>query len=171
METTTRTLLYEGLAKCLTSEPPVSVKDEVYKISAYVDQHEIEGGPSGYSPCVEVRHTDGRYRGEISTCKEFDSPEKVLAAIKGDWLLVDKTPTQEEFDPVNHPQHYASGSLECIDWIESMLTAEEFRGYLKGNVLKYVWRHEDKGKPAQDLSKAIWYLERLKDGYSGKELN
>lgn len=77
----------------------------------------------------------------------------------------------DEFDPVNHPQHYASGSLECIDWIESMLTAEEFRGYLKGNVLKYVWRHEDKGKPAQDLSKAIWYLEKLKNGYLGKELD
>ena len=77
----------------------------------------------------------------------------------------------DEFDPVNHPQHYASGSLECIDWIESMLTEEEFRGYLKGNVLKYVWRHEAKGKPAQDLSKAIWYLEKLKNGYLGKEFD
>ena len=169
METTTRTLLYSGLAKCLANDPPVAVKDEVYKISAYVVRYEIGGGPSGYSPCVEVMHTDGRYKGEISTCKEFDSPEKVLAAIESDWLLIDKSPEQEEFDPVTHPQHYASGSLECIDWIESMLTAEEFRGYLKGNVLKYVWRHEDKGKPAQDLSKAIWYLEKLKEGYSEKE--
>lgn len=169
METVTRTLLYSGLAKCLASDPPVAVKDEVYRISAYVELYENETEPSLYSPCVQVMHTDGRYIGEISSCKGFDSPEKVLAAIKSDWLLVDKTPGQEEFDPVNHPQHYASGSLECIDWIESMLTEEEFRGYLKGNVLKYVWRHEDKGKPVQDLSKAIWYLERLKDGYSEKE--
>lgn len=171
METEARTLLYSGLAKCLTSDPPVTEKDEVYRISAYVVRYETEGEPPGYSPFVEVLYLDGRYKGDIATTKNFDSTEKVLAAIENDWLLVDKTPGQEDFDPVNHPQHYASGSLECIDWIESMLTAEEFRGYLKGNVLKYVWRHEDKGKPAQDLSKAIWYLERLKDRYSGKELN
>ena len=67
----------------------------------------------------------------------------------------------QEFDPVNRPEHYASGSLECIDWIEAMLTDEEFRGYLKGNILKYLWRYEDKGKPVQDLGKARWYLDRL----------
>lgn len=64
-------------------------------------------------------------------------------------------------DLVNHPPHYTSKDVECIDWIEMMLTPEEFKGYLKGNVLKYVWRCEQKGKPIQDNSKAVWYLERL----------
>lgn len=69
----------------------------------------------------------------------------------------------EKFDPVDVPQHYASGSLECKDWIRAMLTVEEYRGWLKGNALKYIWRYEDKGKPIQDISKARKYLEFLID--------
>jgi hypothetical protein len=42
-------------------------------------------------------------------------------------------------DLVNHPPHYTDGSIECIDAIEAQLTAEEYRGYLKGNIAKYVF--------------------------------
>ena len=64
-------------------------------------------------------------------------------------------------DLVNSPSHYASGSVECIDAIESSLTIEAFRGYLKGNIQKYLWRYEEKGNALQDLQKAEWYLKRL----------
>jgi hypothetical protein len=63
-------------------------------------------------------------------------------------------------DPVNHPSHYASGGIECIDAIEASMSAEEFQGYCKGNLIKYVWRYRDKGG-VQDLQKANWYLDRL----------
>lgn len=63
-------------------------------------------------------------------------------------------------DNVNHPSHYTTGKVECIDGIESSLTPEEFRGFLKGNVLKYVWREKGKNN-LEDLKKAQWYLERL----------
>ncbi len=66
------------------------------------------------------------------------------------------TPT----DPVNHPFHYASGGIECIDAIEASMSAEEFQGYCKGNLIKYTWRYRDKGG-VQDLQKANWYLDRL----------
>jgi len=36
----------------------------------------------------------------------------------------------------------------------------EFKGYLKGNIFKYVWRYEYKNG-VEDLRKAKWYLERL----------
>lgn len=66
-------------------------------------------------------------------------------------------------DPmVEHPAHYASGTLECIEWIESELSREEYEGYLKGNVLKYLWRYPDKGG-VQDIEKAMWYLNELRD--------
>ena len=61
---------------------------------------------------------------------------------------------------VNHPQHYQSSGLECIDAIQAQMTPEEFRGFLKGNVLKYLWRERMKGGP-QSLDKAQWYLSRL----------
>lgn len=63
-------------------------------------------------------------------------------------------------DPVNHPPHYTQGGIETIDAIEAALTAEEFRGYCKGNALKYVWREKHKGQN-ESLRKAIWYLNRL----------
>lgn len=60
-------------------------------------------------------------------------------------------------DNVNHPPHYASGGLECIECIRAALTPEEFRGYCKGNVLKYTWRERHKGG-RESLQKAQWYL-------------
>lgn len=64
-------------------------------------------------------------------------------------------------DAVNHPSHYAKGGVECIDAIKASMSKEAFNGFLKGNVLKYVWRYESKAKPVEDLKKAKWYLEKL----------
>jgi hypothetical protein len=64
-------------------------------------------------------------------------------------------------DPVNSPSHYTAGGIECIDAIEAALTPEEFRGYCKGNSIKYVWRSNLKGNHDQDIAKAQWYLDRL----------
>lgn len=64
-------------------------------------------------------------------------------------------------DPVNQPSHYTSGSIECIDAIQSSMSDEAFKGFLKGNVQKYIYRYEKKENPKQDLEKAKWYLERL----------
>ena len=63
-------------------------------------------------------------------------------------------------DNVNHPPHYTDGGIECIEAIEAQLTLEEYRGYLKGNVAKYVWREQHKGG-IESLKKAQWYLNRL----------
>ena len=54
------------------------------------------------------------------------------------------------------PKHYNTGNLECIDAIEASMTSEEFRGFLKGNCMKYLWRAGTKeNNPAeQDYAKA-----------------
>ena len=67
---------------------------------------------------------------------------------------------ESKYDSVNNPEHYASGKIECIDAIESALTPEEFRGFLKGNVMKYIWR-ERKKSGVESLRKAEWYQKRL----------
>ena len=63
-------------------------------------------------------------------------------------------------DLVNHPSHYTDGGIECIEAIEAALTIEEFRGYCKGNCMKYIWREKHKGG-TESLKKAQWYLNRL----------
>ena len=65
-------------------------------------------------------------------------------------------------DEVNSPDHYASGSVECIDAIEASMPREAFAGYCKGNCQKYLWRYLDKGG-VQSLLKCQWYLQRLID--------
>jgi len=65
-------------------------------------------------------------------------------------------PATVDHDPVNHPSHYLShpSGIECIQ-ITRLL------GFGLGNCVKYVWRRGDKGNPAQDLDKSLFYL---KDG-------
>lgn len=64
-------------------------------------------------------------------------------------------------DMVNHPPHYTAGGIECIDALKAALTPEEFRGFLKGNAMKYLWRSNLKNAPLEDVQKAGWYRERL----------
>jgi hypothetical protein len=65
---------------------------------------------------------------------------------------------QTPSDPIN-PDHYKN-AVETIDAIEASMTPEAFRGYLKGNVLKYVTRYEKKNG-VECLKKANWYLSKL----------
>lgn len=63
-------------------------------------------------------------------------------------------------DNVNHPAHYTAGKIEVFDFIRDQLSPEELKGYVKGNVLKYICREARKGG-VEDLKKARWYLDRL----------
>lgn len=79
----------------------------------------------------------------------------------GETFDVHPAPVKE--DMVNSPSHYTQGSIECIDAMQAMLSEEEFIGFLRGNSFKYRWRMRDKRQAVQDLRKAQWYENRLKD--------
>jgi hypothetical protein len=64
-------------------------------------------------------------------------------------------------DNVNHPEHYTTGDIECIDAIKSSMSSVEFIGYLKGNIMKYTWRMHKKGAAIENAQKAEWYLKKL----------
>lgn len=64
-------------------------------------------------------------------------------------------------DEVNNPAHYTSGGIECIDALKASMGDVQFKGFLKGNIIKYLWRYELKNNPVQDLEKAQFYLNRL----------
>lgn len=108
-----------------------------------------------------------------------EAPEKVKVKIQpkkkeedGPYILssnelVKLMPMPKEEDNINHPAHYTQGTVECIDAIESSMTPEEFRGYLKGCQIKYIWRYQHKGG-MEDLKKCRWYLDRLIKFWGGK---
>ena len=62
-------------------------------------------------------------------------------------------------DMVNSPPHYTKGGIETIDFIQAKLSPEEYRGYLRGNLLKYASRLGE--KDSDDAGKAAWYAKRL----------
>lgn len=58
-------------------------------------------------------------------------------------------------DLVNRPPHYTAhpSGIECIVITEHM-------GFCLGNVVKYIWRADLKGRALEDLYKARYYLDR-----------
>lgn len=83
-------------------------------------------------------------------------------AERKDWLdglaeavKEDREPELPENDPVNHPAHYTSGKIECIDYI-----TDKQLDFCLGNAVKYITRagHKDPEKTIEDLEKAVFYI-------------
>lgn len=88
-----------------------------------------------------------------------DALESATAVINDVFMEQAKYPSQED-DPVNHPAHYTFGSIEVIDFIESLRFP-----YHIGNAVKYLSRagRKDPEKTVEDLRKAVWYINRYID--------
>tara|TARA_Y100001938_G_scaffold18108_1_gene22363 strand:- start:66 stop:275 length:210 start_codon:yes stop_codon:yes gene_type:complete len=60
-------------------------------------------------------------------------------------------------EAIDHPDHYNSGKIEVIEVIEDWDL-----DFCLGNAIKYIGRagKKDKSKEVEDLSKALWYIQR-----------
>lgn len=96
-------------------------------------------------------------RCEVWTRSEKNWVDRRNVGLEFDYGLHYRIPI--DAPPATHHggDHYRQGGIECIDAIRAALTPEEFRGFCKGNVIKYVWRESHKGGDA-DLGKAGDYL-------------
>ena len=100
--------------------------------------------------------------GEVMTYGSIDD------AKPEDWDRVNKSRTvygklynpSDKHNPVTQPDHYNKGAIEAIEAIKASMHPQEYKGYLKGNCLKYLWRYEYKNG-VEDLRKAKVYLEWL----------
>lgn len=72
---------------------------------------------------------------------------------------VEKMNTDKEV--VNHPVHYTSGKIECIDALEAATCdLKGIEAICTANAIKYLWRWKLKNG-VEDLEKASWYLNKL----------
>ena len=90
-------------------------------------------------------------------------PKPVVTAVPTpDVSVADVKSTATMNDAVHHPSHYTLPGLtiESVDVIRAVLTPEEFKGWCKGNALKYSLRagRKDPAKEVQDLAKAGVFL-------------
>ena len=65
-----------------------------------------------------------------------------------------------ESNNVVHPGHYNRTSVEVIDTLRGMMTDDEYRGFLIGNIVKYISRYSLKNG-IEDIKKAKYYLSLL----------
>jgi hypothetical protein len=68
-------------------------------------------------------------------------------------------------DPASYQvggDHYRTLTVQLWEALESWMTVDEFRGFMRGNVIKYLARNGSKADdPCEDLLKARHYLDRL----------
>lgn len=88
----------------------------------------------------------------------------------GEALKEDREPELPENDPVNHPAHYTSGKIECIEYI-----TDKGLDFCLGNAVKYITRagKKDPTKTIEDLEKAVFYvnyeIKMLKEAQTNEE--
>ena len=120
-------------------------------------KHEYNAKPKA-TPTVAVATEEEKAKqyGKIKT-----EPVVIDTALTG-VSVADSKPTDTMNDAVHHPQHYTLPGLavESVDVIRAVLTPEEFKGWCKGNALKYSLRagRKDQAKEVQDLAKAGVFL-------------
>lgn len=87
-----------------------------------------------------------------------------------DKLIYDKIRLIEEMNTQNNRQvggaHYTKLEIQPWQVMQSWMTHEQFAGFLRGNVIKYMARYEHKGG-IDDLRKAEHYLQKLIEIYNG----
>ena len=83
--------------------------------------------------------------------------------------IIDK---EKDKSVISHPERYGGDTTyECIKVLEAWLPPEQYKGFLRGNAIKYLCRVGKKDETVQELKKSKWYLEKLiekeeKDGKS-----
>jgi predicted nucleotidyltransferase len=123
----------------LVKNPMWSVSDIANKVNATY----------GYVWRIKKRYEEAKAEAEV----EAPAPKlsEAIAAVAA-------------MDPVMEKQvggsHYKGLGVEPWDAMQAWLTREEFIGFLKGNVLKYMARANFKNHE-EDIKKAAHYLEKL----------
>lgn len=67
--------------------------------------------------------------------------------------------------------HYMAGAIQPIEFMQANLTPEEFKGFLKGNVLKYTARCGKKDATVKDMAKIVQYSQWLLQAERGETIN
>lgn len=67
---------------------------------------------------------------------------------------------------IDHPARYGGDTdYECIKVLKAWLNADEYRGFLRGNAIKYLCRLGKKDDCVKELGKSKWYIDKLRESY------
>jgi hypothetical protein len=86
---------------------------------------------------------------------DWHSPQRPPLANPEDAARMDTPPSRNQ-----GPSHYTGLDIQPWEAMESWMTKDEFIGFLRGNIIKYLARAPRKGG-VEDYRKAKHYLEKL----------
>lgn len=69
----------------------------------------------------------------------------------------------DEKNMVDHPSHYNTHEMECIDEMVVAFGKEAVISFCICNAWKYRYRADSKGKHDEDLKKSDWYIRKAKE--------
>lgn len=123
------------------------------------------------SPEKWTTETGGLRGGDHSADTEKNKAaveRRVFEELKNKSIIMAAGPTYLPLseNPVESPPHYTAGTIQPIEYIEAQGWGAD---YCRGNVIKYITRagKKDPKKTIEDLDKAIWYVQRLKQILKG----
>ena len=93
-----------------------------------------------------------------SVCQQFDMEYK--KSVYEDFDKEYKKMQEKQLASQVGSTHYITKSIQPWTAMESWMSQEEFEGFLRGNVIKYIARYKDKDG-IKDILKAKHYLEKL----------
>jgi hypothetical protein len=76
----------------------------------------------------------------------------------------------KEISENNHPVRYGGDTeYECIKVLKAWLNEDEYKGFLKGNAIKYLCRLGKKDSEKNELEKSMWYINKLMEEVEDEE--
>lgn len=114
----------------------------------------------------ETGETNQKYRIYFWAKVETEAGRKIEIDDTWDFVKVNepftrKVDMQKEQDS-NIPNHYkGSENIDVIDFLYQQLPFEQFKGFMKGNMIKYPVRAGRKDDELADIKKARDYADRL----------
>ena len=77
-----------------------------------------------------------------------------------------KSLIEEDKKVTEHPLRYGGDTpYECIKVLKAWLSREEYLGWLKGTMIKYLCRIGKKDDELQELNKVKFYLDKMIEEY------
>ena len=116
----------------------------------------VVGNEKGMSVIVDDTETTYYYVTLGDSMYKFDT-----------WELMKKANHKED---QKQEQHY-DGAVQSIELMQAQMTHEEFIGFLKGNIIKYVSRLGKKDTSEKEVRKIIQYTHWLLEAVQGKTID
>ena len=103
-----------------------------------------------------IRRSDSR-SAELTSKPGTPHDRRIVRGTTRDLQVIPTRATQVGGD------HYRSKEIQPWDAMEAWMSPEQYKGFLRGNAIKYLARCDDKGG-IEDIKKAEHYLAKILEG-------